>query len=101
MWRSGNLEIGEREYFYEINIDECPNRLGIFNGRIIELYLYDDQDQKIAEYNKKWMMAPAHGTDAYKLVGQITKEHNFRKKGRYSAWTDIPLNMRTDIIHFA
>lgn len=85
MWRSGNLELNGRQYIFEILMNEFPGRLGIFGGRIIQLYLYDDQDQIVAEYSKlTWTVAPEKGTDAYELVKVITKEHNFRKR-KYAA----------------
>ena len=80
MWRSGNLILDGIQYIYEILLNEFPSKLGIFGGKILELYLYDDEDNLIAHYDKKWIIAPDHGTDAYKLVGKITKEHNFRRK---------------------
>ena len=85
MWRSGNLELNGRQYIFEILMNEFPGRLGIFGGRIIQLYLYDDQDQIVAEYsNTKWNVSPERGTDASELVKVITKEHNFRKR-KYAA----------------
>lgn len=83
MWRSGNLEVNGRQYIFEILMNEFPGRLGIFGGRIIQLYLYDDQDQIVAEFgNRQWIVSPERGTDAYETVKIITKEHNFRKRKR-------------------
>ena len=85
LWRSGNLEMDGIQYIYEILLNRFPIRDGIFGGRILELYLYDEKDQTIACYKRSWILAPDHGTIAYKLVGKILKEHNFRKKGRTAA----------------
>ena len=84
-WVSGNLEDEGREYIYEIMLTKFPTKLGIFSGKIMYLNLYDSQDQKIAEYDKKWVLAPEKGTVAFKLVGQILKEHNFRRKEKRPA----------------
>lgn len=84
-WISANLIYDEKEYIFEILQAPVPTKFGIFSGRITQLHLYDGQDQKIAEYNKRWVLGPEKGTDAYKVVGKILKEYNFRKKGQKAA----------------
>ena len=80
MWRSGNLELENKMYFYEIKLTEYPSKFGIFGGRIAELYLYDEDDNKLAEFNREWIIPPAKGSIGYGLVKIILKEYN-RKKG--------------------
>ena len=84
-WVSGNLEANGEQYIYEIMLTKVPSKLGIFSGRIIFLNLFDSQDQLVAEYDKKWIIAPQKGTIVYKLVSQILKENNFRRKEKRSA----------------
>ena len=84
-WVSGNLEANGEQYIYEIMLTKVPSKLGVFSGRVIFLNLFDSQDQLIAEYDKKWIIAPEKGTVAYKLVSQILKENNFRRKEKRSA----------------
>lgn len=84
-WISGNLIWNERQYIFEIQRAPFPVRLGIFKGRILRLFLWDDQDQKIAEYNHRWVMGPQNGTEAYRIVGKILKEYNYEKKGQKTA----------------
>ena len=71
MWRCGNLEVDGRQYIYEIVVAEFPSKLGIYSGKIVLLELYDDQNQIIANYDKKWIVAPEKGSLAYKLVSNI------------------------------
>lgn len=80
-WVSSNLSYEDKEYIFEILLTPFPTKLGIYTGRIIQLDLYDENDQKVAEYNRKWILGPEKGTDAYKVVGKILKEYNFNKKG--------------------
>ena len=81
LWVSSNLIHEDKEYIFEILLTTFPTRLGIYTGRIVQLDLYDENDQKVAEYDKKWILGPEKGTDAYKVVGKILKEYNFKKKG--------------------
>lgn len=83
-WICANLFYEYKEYIFEILTTPSPTKLGIFSGRIAELYLYDPNDQMVAEYRQKWIIGPEKGTDAYKIVGQILKDYN-RKKGRNAA----------------
>ena len=84
-WISGSLICGEKWYIFEIFLTPFPTKFGIYYGRISQLYLYDDQDQKIAEYNREWIFGPKKGTDSYKVVGKILKEYNFRKRSDKSS----------------
>ena len=63
-------------------MNEFPSRFGLFGGRIVGLYVYDIKDQLIAEYDRKWIVQPEKGTDAFELVKVIAKEHNFERKKR-------------------
>ena len=81
LWVGSNLTHEDKEYIFEILLTTFPTRLGIYTGRIVQLDLYDENDQKVAEYDKKWILGPEKGTDAYKVVGKILKEYNFKKKG--------------------
>ena len=80
MWRSGNLEIGGRQFIYEILLSEFPVKCGIFGGRIYGLYLYDENDQLVAKYDRGWILLPPKGTDASEAIKIISREHNFERK---------------------
>ena len=84
-WISGNMIWNDRQYIFEMLRAPYPVRLGIFKGTILQLHLYDDLGQKIAEYNHKWVIGPRNGTEAYRIVGKILKEYNYEKKGRKTA----------------
>lgn len=84
-WISANIIYEERQYIFEIQLSAYPTRFGLFSGRIVKLYLYDDQDRLIAEYDRKWIIGPSNGTAAYRIVGKILKQYNFEKKGRKTA----------------
>ena len=84
-WISANLVYEGKEYIYEILLAPFPTRHGIYAGKIVKLNLYDEQDQKIAEYDQAWISGPEKGTDAYKVISKILKEHNYRKKGTITA----------------
>lgn len=80
MWRSGNLELNGVQYIFEIELSERPSKVGIFGGKIIELRIFNPDDQVIAEYNRKWIVSPEKGSTAYQLVKVIAKEYNFKKE---------------------
>ena len=82
MWRSGNLELNGIWYIYEIFLSEYPSKIGIFGGKIEELYLYDEEDHLVGEFKKNWIISPAKGSDPYKVISNILKEFNFRKERR-------------------
>ena len=81
-WVSSNLKYEGKDYIFEILLAPYPTKVGIYTGRIVQLDLYDENDQKVAEYDKKWILGPEKGTDAYKVVGKILKEYNFNKRGK-------------------
>lgn len=80
-WVSANVVYNEQQYIYEILRAPFPTKLGIYSGRIVQLYLYDEADQAIAEYDRQWILGPDKGTDAYHIVGKILKEYNYQRKG--------------------
>lgn len=80
MWRSGNIGLNGIWYVFEILVSEHPSKLGIFGGKIEELHLYDENDNLVAEFNKKWIVSPKKGSDSYKVVNKILKEFNFGKE---------------------